>query len=295
MPRGNTLKLWRDSGYLAEPTTDRELMATIGAIGTHSTGQRFAWRGMKSADYPVCSSLHRALGLDSDEVAARRAEDLLIAQAHEWGLGVTRLGIVDDLQLLADLQHYGVPTRLIDVTSDPMTALWFACQRPSEAGVLKAGLVVALNITGFQRKLALTAHDGTYATAAATHASTRRIALEAKDPFIVRAAEANPRLAAQAGYFVTGSIPSDPSPVFPSIQIPYKSRSKPVELLTARGQGQPEKFPFVAIVVPSRLKKRLLSHLDGTYNKSARTLFPDFSGFREFAAPGSSNDPSKAV
>ena len=183
-------------------------MAMIGAVGTHSTGQRFAWRGLSSADYTVLSSLHRDLGVSSNEASVRKAEDETISRAHEWGLGVAKLGLVDDFQLLADLQHYGVPTRLIDVTSDPITALWFACQRPSAEDVILDGLIVAINTTSYGHTLALTPADGTYATFGATHSSSRSKALSQPQPFTVRAAEANPRLASQAGFFISGQFPT---------------------------------------------------------------------------------------
>lgn len=295
MKRGSVRDLWRTTGYLVEPQTDRELMSIIGAIGTHSTGQRFAWRGMSSADYRLSSSLHRLLGESSDETAVRSAEDELIERAHSWGLGVTRLGMVDDLQLLADLQHYGVPTRLIDVTSDPMTALWFACQRPTADVAILDGLVVALNITGLQPRIALTPSTMTYDGLGATPGFSRTSALASQNAFTVRAAEANPRLASQAGYFIAGAVPQGAAEVFPSVDIPFRPRSTPLDLLSPRSPGQPEKLPFVAILVMRAVKEKLLAHLDGTYNKSARTLFPDFSGFREFGTLSGSGEPSKAV
>ncbi len=293
MNRGDVQRIWERTGYLFKPENDRSLMSAIGAIGTHAVGQRFAWRGMSSADYKFSSSLHRLLGEEASEAHVRAAEDSMITSAHEWGLGVTRLGVVDDLQLLADLQHYGVSTRLIDVTSDPMTALWFACQRPSTPGVIMNGLIVAVNITSLRQTVALTRSDGTWGTAGAYHATSRLDSLAGSAPFTIQAAEANPRLASQAGYFITGAVPISRTEVFPSIDIRFVSRRMPLDLLAPRTVGQPEKLPFVAIVVPSQMKSKLLTHLDGTYNKSARTLFPDFSGFREFGVPSGSHEPSR--
>ena len=49
-----------------------------------------------------------------------------------------------DLDLLAELQHYGAATCLIDFTYNAMTALWFACQPSSERYV--NGKVVAVDL-----------------------------------------------------------------------------------------------------------------------------------------------------
>jgi hypothetical protein len=37
-----------------------------------------------------------------------------------------------DFEMVALMQHYGLPTRLLDFTRNPMIALWFACQRDTK-------------------------------------------------------------------------------------------------------------------------------------------------------------------
>ena len=54
---------------------------------------------------------------------------------------------LNDLELLAELQHYGAATCLIDFTKNPLVALWFACQPPStNTEQVEDGKVVALDV-----------------------------------------------------------------------------------------------------------------------------------------------------
>jgi hypothetical protein len=289
---------WDTTGWWVKPRNSREVMTMIGSIGVYSTGQQFAWRGMASADYPLISSLHRHVGGGESEVRAAELE--MIAEAREWGLGTHPTGKVDDLQLLSDLQHYGIATRLIDVTSNPMTALWFACQNPHDSRVAKSGLLIAMNITGWPRLSTVADPDGVYQGQSGTRQGARLdSALYYPQPFVVESASPNARLRAQEGFFVSGRIPEHDETVLPSggkltRVTPFKSirveyaHGIPSELRERlnepRGTGAPRALPFVAMIIPAAVKSRLLKYLQGSYNRSARVLFPDYEGYRQFGA-----------
>jgi len=87
---------------------------------------RLVWRGQQDATWEVHSSLHRRLAKAGPVTEDRRveAEREALRQAAVWGETRAR-----PLEFFADLQHFGAPTRLIDVSSDPEVACWFAVEQ----------------------------------------------------------------------------------------------------------------------------------------------------------------------
>ena len=292
---GGAGQIWKRNGWYVEPRSSRAVMSVLGSIGVFSSGQSFAWRGTSSADYDLRSALHRHLGR-ADESQVRRAEVDLLRRARKWGLGVTASGPVDDLQLLADLQHFGIPTRLIDFTSNPMTALWFACQTPSNQTVARSGLLLALDVAKWRvvESVPSTARTDLRQPefySPTTHALAT--ALADPEPFVVRSVVPNDRLRAQEGFFVAGAQPnSRPSDrrrrgPFTSLDIEQRAGDRDeleARLLAERVRGSPGAMPYMAVVIRSDLKKKLLQYLEGTFNRSPRVLFPDYVGFRDFGS-----------
>lgn len=90
--------------------------------------EEFVWRGVHDSSFAMHSSLYRhtsrSLGHYANERELATAEKAIFEEAtNAWGL---RRG--GALQLLAELQHTGTPTRLLDFSMDPLVALWFAVE-----------------------------------------------------------------------------------------------------------------------------------------------------------------------
>jgi hypothetical protein len=87
------------------------------------------WRGQADHRWPISSSLAR---LTENPTALRdsdlaRAEKLLLAEAERW-VTATTVTPSNSLEWLALMQHHGVPTRLVDFTTDPFIATFFAAE-----------------------------------------------------------------------------------------------------------------------------------------------------------------------
>jgi len=107
-----------------------EVKQCIDKITTFATtkGYRVFWRGQANHEWGLTSSLVRQLtpltAIDDDLL--NRVEQELLDEATGW---ITELGQApysEPLAKLAYLQHHGIPTRLLDFTSDPWKAVFFS-------------------------------------------------------------------------------------------------------------------------------------------------------------------------
>lgn len=290
---------WRNTGWYLSPGTAGALMADIASIGAYSERATFAWRGMRSVDYDYLSSLQRT-DAGPSEASIRQRELAILDEARQWGLGYGPGGWSSDLQLLADLQHYGTSTRLIDVTSDPMTALWFASQDVGEPDISNSGVLVAIDIEGWAR-FGKRQPAGSWSAAANPLGWELERALSSGAPFVVDSLHPNDRLRAQAGYFLASRVPDSTQSASPFVgldltfaEVPYRYPRQLLDDMLHNTQHVTRmRIPFIAVRVKSFLKPRLRRILENSYNRSSKVLFPDFTGFRDFsttATPRSSEE-----
>lgn len=104
-------------------------------------GRCILYRGLASADFELETSLYRRLRFSERKIpkgedksvfirAVRNLINLAKREKHHRKDGHE----MSDLELLAELQHYGAATCLMDFTRSPLVALWFACQLPHKQG-----------------------------------------------------------------------------------------------------------------------------------------------------------------
>ena len=112
----------------------------------------YLFRGASNEKYPIQASAYRRLLDKRDQTPANLLEinKRIIDDARLQGHGQKNGERLSDLELLAELQHYGAATCLIDFTYSAQVALWMACQGGYK-GTAKSkvfnGKVFAVNIS----------------------------------------------------------------------------------------------------------------------------------------------------
>jgi len=259
------------------------------------TDSRFVWRGITKADRALHSRLFREYrekhgNQVPTEMQLRGYERTVIDEAHDWGLDWhVAGGHLTALELLAALQHYGAPTRLLDFTFNPFIALWFAAEKHDGID----GRVFAIDIG-----------DRTVSrdNAAKTdpwwfEESSRTDAPWATRPWVWRPPPLEPRIVRQDGCFVMGGVPStQPRRNLGSARLLKAPEirscmSVPLALIKydhaeaayngRRLSGkQPEAAAFTLRVTAD--KAALRADLDRMFGHNHQSLFPDFPGFAEY-------------
>ena len=123
-------------------TTDEFLLQ----IERHET--KCLYRGQANSQWRVdCSAVRRLMSVSDTTIDPNLVGRLLVAYLNDLlkrasrhiGPGQSELTGYSDLEVLAQLQHFGAATGLIDFTLEPLIALWFACNEcPRHTGAVFA-------------------------------------------------------------------------------------------------------------------------------------------------------------
>ncbi len=281
-------------GSLADFLTAVEKVSAYQA----ATETRFVWRGVADAAWPMHSLLVREYlathgGVMPLEPELREFESAVLDEAREWRLDWHPSGgRLAALELLAAMQHYGAPTRMLDFTFNPLIALWFAVEKLDELD----GRIFALDIS--QR---LVGRDDAAAQDPWWYRVDPGSATEwTTQSWVWRPPPFEPRIVRQEGCFLMGGIPSTNPPrnqrlpgvgwtmlhaaeVRECMSVPFKLINYDQAVAAAEGRnlaGKPPKARAFTLRVTD--KGELRRGLEQAFGYSYASLFPDFPGLRDY-------------
>lgn len=274
-----------------------DLVRSGGSMG----GPFYYYRGVTNSEYKLLTSLDR---FPTDSPAGRLSnrrwrEQFLVEQftkvAHNHLPPMAQPQGM--FQWFSMMQHYGVPTRFLDLTRSPYVALYFAVrdwQTDADAALWSFNPTAfherALHLLatlGFSKKI--TRHSIFHLREFVNDSYFREAFLTGKYPIvaILEPAWADQRLSSQQGAFlIAGSLEEtmDVSIATSLRDDSYMDRRK-AEFIR-RGSFD---WSVVKLVIPRSLKKKLASELR-RMNVHAGTLFPGLEGAARSIAELSSND-----
>jgi hypothetical protein len=289
-----------------------EKLTTVFEKWIETNSRVFAWRGVVDASWPLHSSLYRrALWTRSatkapDEPTIVRYEGNVLTSVHRWGLHNGPRGRLSILSQLATLQHFGAPTRLIDVTLNAYIGLWFAVQQKFVDGVPVAdgeldGRLFAIDITDRlinEREEYRAWEDELHRAWKDTGNPWQRQWCGTTWAWRPPAFEA--RIAAQSGAFLFGGVPrtnlgivwpkdtrGDAPPwtqddVRRAVSVPLRfhvAEPRAGGVPAARGQ------PAYTFRIKADAKAEIRERLGTLFGYRHSAIYPDFPGFASFAEP----------
>lgn len=237
---------------------------------------RFLWRGQRDDRWGLESRLYRSLIDQYDRPPTRiefeARENEILEAFHETSLAEDRT-VLDQLALL---QHHGAPTRLLDVSTDYLPALYFACEdakiQSRRDGVLLAFLASAA--TGELKPNA----DIPTVTVLRTRAAEGALYYQPRP--------VTERIRNQRAAFIVTDVPNRTSNGAMAIRWPMPDAPwKPATLQkvlsppTTWTSGRPARPVIIGFCIAAQLKPAILSYLDRVFRINGNSVYPDIQGF----------------
>lgn len=278
------------------------LKRTFSKWSSSNKNAQYAWRGVINSGYPLHSSLYRRMRWTNpshrDEQALAKLEGDILKEAHRWGLHYAGKSHLPILYELAMLQHFGAPTRLLDITFNPLIALWFAVedQRDEKAQPLHADKDGRLFIFDVSERIIneSTAEERMWEE---THSrpwnGDRRPEDWRQRTWAWRPAPIEARFAAQAGGFLMGGVPistggrwKDASGASWPIDTVRDCLSVAARFTKLEpGPGRPPNHPAFTVRVKAPAKPEIRESLRSWFDLDGRTVYPDHAGFGAYGLP----------
>ena len=214
-------------------------------------GNKVLFRGQECEQWSVQTSAYRRLRIESKQEKVSKEyewnynrglmEQFKYADFHS---GYSSDMMKEDLGVLAQLQHNGAATSLIDFSDNPLVALWFACQKSSNPDIDNGKVFILYTGSKYNiKEIDIFEQTENY-----KGISTEELEDPNKILFYLKPAHLNRRIAAQQSYFLI---------------------------------GKKEILEMQEIIVEGGAKINILKELSSIYGIEETMLFPDFIGFAQ--------------
>lgn len=285
-------------------------------------GHTFAWRGLSDARWALHSSLYRRLNWTRNAVGSAQERNLYdkegetLARLHRWGLHKAEYGRLSVMGQLAVLQHYGSPTRLIDITFNPWIGIWFAVEQSWNNGEKEDDVDARLFAVDVTDRLINEQDDKreweddfkrpwpSPLSVDDPEEEKDRYREWTSNTFAWKPPHFHPRLAAQNGGFLFGGVPTTSGskkwPKSPSGGEYWRidevrwstSVALRVHKLEAK-RGGPSNNAVYTIRIKAEAIPEIRNKLQSLFGYEHSTIYSDYSGFSRFGTPRLQSTPSE--
>jgi hypothetical protein len=288
--------------WSGSPVTNwTELNKRINEILALHGGESLVWRGVVDADWGLYSSLYRRLKMTRAKIQDKdmlNIESQILERARKsW-----RFDNLSAMEIFAQVQHYGGPTRLLDVTLNPLIASWFAVeQKRHEDGQVRIDVDSRIFCFYVGEFVNLSDWGGPDIPWAKWQDLASR---KAKDwgtgevRRVWRPPAYNERISAQNGAFLIDGVPftypgsnqftKGPGMVNDRWRIGAirDASSIPMKLNDPSRQRQTAKStPAFTFKIAATARDEIRERLERNYGYSAASLYSDLFGLAQFATP----------
>jgi hypothetical protein len=276
-----------------------DFQQSVYELSQRHPSRELVWRGVRDARWGVQSSLYRTLrnlkeGEPPTEDDLVRAERRILRTArNDW-----RFDGTPALELFAHLQHYGAPTRLLDVTENPLAALWFAVEaRPKDPDIDSRVFAFVTNARpiGLNERWA-----GRYPRWHDLRSETARRSVDwgtGVRRTVWRPPAYNERIASQSAAFLVDGAPIDAASPARSdaylaerellIDIERMRRISSINLRFSRVERErlgDRSAPVFTLRISAAGKREIREQLEGRFGMRASSIYSDMNGLASHLA-----------
>ena len=227
-----------------------QFMKWVDRINPNSKPEQYLFRGLSDEKYKVEASAWRRLPSGHEVNTLEPFHEInknLIKEARLQGHDYRNGRELFDLEILAELQHFGAATCLIDFTYSAQVALWFACQQDPKQSDCPNGKVTAV----------------------------------LNDPEIIK--EVTPKIIKE-GYDYFFNEDNERTVYNISERVLYRWQPRQLNnRITSQHSvflfGGKQVHPNAGCIIVASCKEKILNSLEKYSNITEKVLFPDFEGF----------------